>query len=353
MPERCVLVLAGGRGERFWPWSRPERPKQLLPLATGGKTLLATTLERARALVPPERVLVMTSRDLKAAVARECEPLGIGNVVGEPVMRNTAAAIGAAATWWSERLGDPAFAVMPADHAIEDRAAFVADLKLAFDLAEREKVLVTFGIRPTFPNTSFGYVHMGPPVAERVRRADRFTEKPDLEHARAWVESGEYLWNSGIFVWRCSSLLNELESQRPKLANPLRHFADAKDAAALERKLDDVFPALESISIDYAVLEKAPQVLLIEATFDWDDLGSWSAWARRQPRDDRGNVLFGDAVAVECDRCIVVGDGGTAAALKLSDMVVVNAGGSTLACRIADSDQVRRVSEAVRARGGT
>jgi mannose-1-phosphate guanylyltransferase len=346
MPDRYVLVLAGGRGERFWPWSRPARPKQLLPLARDGRSLLATTFERALRLVPAaDRVLVMTALDLKDAVQRECPG---ARVLGEPVPRNTAPAIAAAAAGWIPDAS--AFAVFPSDHAIDDLDAFVRDAKRAFEVAEREPVLVTFGIRPAGPDTTFGYVRRGPKLGERLFRAAQFTEKPDGPLARNFVESGEYMWNSGMFVWRKSVFLAALEGGRPALAGALRGFAPGGGVSGFEDRMREVFPALESISVDYAVLEKAPNVLVLEATFDWDDLGSWGAWARRQPRDARGNVAFGDAVVVDCDDCVVVGEGGTAAAMGLRDMVVVHANGATLSCPLAQSEGVRRVSEAVRAR---
>jgi len=348
MPDRFVLVLAGGRGERFWPWSRPDRPKQLLPLARGGRSLLAATLERAVALAAPERIVVLTALDLAAAVAREC-PRGV-RVIGESVPRNTAPAIAAAARLFAAEAGDPAFAVLPADHAIDDGAAFAADLALGFERAEREPVLLTFGIPPRGPETSFGYVRRGARLADRLFRVAAFTEKPDLARAQAWVASGECLWNSGIFVWRCTTLLDALEASRPALAAPLRGLAWQGGDRGFERALAAVFPPLESISIDFAVLERAPNALMLEAAFDWDDLGSWRAWARRQERDPRGNVVFGEALALECDRCVVVGDGGLAAAIGLQDMVVVHAEGNTLACRLDDGEGVRRVSEALRSR---
>jgi mannose-1-phosphate guanylyltransferase len=342
-----VLVLAGGRGERFWPWSRPERPKQLLPLAGRGRTLLGATLERARRLVAPERVLVLTARDLVEAVRRECPGVA---VLGEPVARNTAPAIGAAAAWFAGH-GAGAFLVLPADHLIEDVDAFVADAGRAFEVAERERVLVTFGIPASGPETNFGYIQRGAPVAPGLFRVARFTEKPDRARAESYVAGGEHLWNSGMFVWRPEVFLDALAASRPALAGPLRALPAGGDGAAFERALDRVFPDLEAISVDYAVLEHAPNTLVLEARFDWDDVGSWGAWARRQPRDERGNVLFGDAVAVDCRGCIVVGEGGTAAALGLEGMVVVHVNGATLACRLDETDRVRRVSEAVRERG--
>ncbi|HEY3215808.1 MAG TPA: mannose-1-phosphate guanylyltransferase [Candidatus Eisenbacteria bacterium] len=348
MPDRYVLVLAGGRGERFWPWSRPDRPKQLLPLAGGGRSLLAATLSRAVKVVPPECILVLTAKDLVAAATAECPPGA--RVMGEPAARNTAPAIGLAAGWFLAQSPDACFAVLPADHAVDDEAAFARDLERAFALAEQGPVLVTFGIAPSGPDTNFGYIRRSTRLSERVYRAAAFTEKPDRAAAARYLESGEYLWNSGIFVWRARVFLDALEASRPALASTLRSLAENAGTPAWERRVAEVFPDCEAISVDYAVMEHAPNVLVIEASFDWDDLGSWSAWARRQPRDSRGNVVFGRAVALDCDRCVVVGDGGTVAALGLADMVVVHVDGATLACRLDQSEGVRRVSDAVRTR---
>ncbi|MFN8587764.1 MAG: mannose-1-phosphate guanylyltransferase [Candidatus Eisenbacteria bacterium] len=340
-----ALILAGGRGERFWPWSTAARPKQLLPLARGGRTLLAATFERACRVVEPSRVVVMTAESLVDACRAEC-PGAI--VVGEPVMRNTAPAIAAAAAFFGP---DDAFVVLPSDHAIDDEAAFEADLRRAFDLATQDAVLVTFGIRPTAAETNFGYVRRGDALGERLHRVAQFTEKPDRERATAWVASGEYAWNSGMFVWTRRTFFAALEAGRPAIARALADLSFGPgEERAFEQALRDRFPALESVSVDYAVLEVAKNTVVIEAAFDWDDLGSWSAWARREPRDARGNVCFGDAVPVECDGCIVVGDGVTAAPLRMRDMIVVATANGVLACRIEDSEHVRKVSEAVRAR---
>lgn len=343
--DRGALILAGGRGERFWPWSTPERPKQLLPLASGGRSLLRATYERARQLVDgPERIVVMTSQDLREASLRECPG---ARVLGEPMMRNTAPAIAAAAGYAFTE--DTVFAVLPSDHAIDDEAAFVADMRRAFEVAAREAVLVTFGIPPTAPEPNLGYIHRGAKLSERLYRVAKFTEKPDRERAAAWIATGEYAWNSGMFVWKRRTFFDALEAQQPAIAK-LRGFGLGGGDDHFAEALRPHFEPLKSISVDYAVLEGAPNVLTLEAAFDWDDLGSWSAWARRQPKDARGNVLRGDAVPVDCDDCVIVGEGGTAAALGLRGMVVVHVNGRTLCCPLAKSEQVRSVSEAVGAR---
>lgn len=344
--ERGALILAGGRGERFWPWSTPERPKQLLPLARGGRSLLAATFERARRLMPAERIVVMTSAALVEACRREC-PGAI--VVGEPVGRNTAPAIAAAAAFFADA---DVFAVLPSDHAIDDEAAFERDFDRAFTLAAREALLVTFGIPPTHAETSFGYVERGAALGERLHRVARFTEKPERARAEEYLASGRHAWNSGMFVWSRRTFLAALSAGRPAVHDalaPLRFRAG--EERAFEAALAERFPPLESVSVDYAVLEVAPNVVTLEASFDWDDLGSWNAWARRQPHDVRGNVCWGRAVAVDCDDCVIVGDGVPVAPMGLQGMVVVTTPNGTLVCRRADSEQVRRVTEAVRAEG--
>jgi mannose-1-phosphate guanylyltransferase len=344
MSERYALILAGGRGERFWPWSTPRRPKQLLPLARGGASLLAATLERAQAVVARDRIIVLTAADLVAEIRRECPGV---LVLGEPMARNTAPAIAAVAAWLPV---GASFAVMPADHAIDDLERFRADLDRGFAVAEREAVLVTFGIRASGPETNFGYIERGAPLGERLCRVARFKEKPDRARAEAWAADGRHLWNAGIFVWRCGVFLDALEAGRPEMARAFRGLRFGDGASGFEAALGEVFPRVEVISVDYAVLEHAANTVVIEAAFDWDDLGSWGAWARRQPRDARGNVLFGDAMVEDCDGCVVVGQGGTAAAIGLKDMVVVHADGATLSCRLDRSEHVRRVSERIKAR---
>ncbi len=353
---RSALILAGGRGERFWPWSRPGLPKQLLPLADG-KVLLTATLERLDGIVPPEATWILTSKELaprmQALVGTRAR------IVAEPVGRNTAPAIGYAALL-SEALGaHDGMAVLAADHLIPDVATFQADLLKAFELAEDGDRLVTFGIRPTRPETGYGYVEKGAPLGpERAFAVAAFREKPDLATARAYVASGRHFWNSGMFAWRPRAILDGLDRHRPALAQGVRALEPAAKAfvagkpAVAGDALEDGFPGLEAVSIDYAVMEKADNAAMVEAAFEWDDLGSWTAWARRQARDDRGNAASGRAVTIDSDDCVVLGGGAKpVVVLGGKGLIVVEHEGGTLVCPVERADEVRKAVTELAERG--
>ncbi len=355
---RGALILAGGRGERFWPWSRPGRPKQLLPLADG-EILLEATLGRLEGLVDPRHRIVLTARDLVEPVSRVVGARA--RVVAEPVGRNTAPAVGLAALLARAAGATGAMAVLPADHRVAPLSAFQADLRSAFALAERADDLVTFGIPPAWPETGYGYLEggdaLGPARAFRVRA---FREKPDAATAAVYVSDGAHLWNSGIFCWRPDVVLAALARHRPELAQGLDRIAPAAEAwargeeRALDKSLDQHFGTLESISIDYAVMEKAENAVLLEASFEWDDVGSWRAWARRQPRDARGNVTRGRALVLESDNCIVLA-GGAEPVIVLGgrDLIVVQEDAGTLVCPIERADDVRRAATAAEELGAS
>ena len=348
-PE-SVLILAGGRGERFWPWSRPGLPKQLLPLA-GDRTLLEATLDRVAGLAPPERTWILTGRDLADAVERAAA--GRARVVAEPVGRNTAAAAGLGARLALEHGADGPMAVLPADHLIPDRDAFLATARRALDLAAREPLLVTLGIAPQRPETGYGYIERGealpgPGGGHRVRS---FREKPDAATAERFLAAGGFCWNSGMFFWRPEVLLAALRDCRPALAAGLERLAgrlagDGRDAA-----LAEVFPGLESISVDYAVMERAGNAAVLEAGFDWDDPGSWGAWARRQPRDAAGNVAVGKALALDAEECVVLGGESPVVVLGGKRLIVVQRPGGTLVCPLERAEDVRRVVAELERRG--
>jgi len=350
---RSALVLAGGRGERFWPMSLPGRPKQLLPLADG-EVLLTATLARLDGVVDPAHTWILTGCDLVSAVR---ELVGDrAHVVAEPVGRNTAPAVGLAALLARAAHADDAMIVLPSDHLVPDVDVFRADLALACAVAEEADRLVTFGIRPDRPEVGYGYIEKGAPLASHPRAfaVKGFREKPDLATAERYVASDAFRWNSGMFVWRPRTLLDSIARHRPTLAAGLEALAPhvAGSPAALEAGLERIFPGLESISIDYAVMEKAENAATIDAAFTWDDLGSWGAWARRRPRDARGNVVEAKALAIDSDDCTVLGGGDRpVVVLGGKGLVVVQHDGGTIVCPADRVDEVRKAVQAIAEKG--
>lgn len=333
MSERFVVIMAGGRGERFWPQSRLKKPKHLLPIV-GRRPMLTQTVARVLPLVGARNVIVITTRGQLAAVRKNCRNLPPGNLIVEPVGRDTAAAVGLAMLLVKRRNPDAAFALLPADHVIGDLRGFRTLLKVAFKAAEAADELVTIGIEPTGPATGFGYIergaawHSGP---GRILRAKRFVEKPTPAKARAYLASGRYYWNAGMFIWRVPVIEAALKSCAPLLARRLRALEKALRRAAPAQALERIYPGLPKISIDYAVMEKARNVLVVPASFGWDDVGSWTALVRHHPPDSAGNVLRGLAVVEGGSNNIVVSaDGHLTAVVGASDLVVVHTADATL-----------------------
>jgi len=337
MSQRFIVIIAGGRGERFWPQSRTECPKHLLPIV-GRKPLLLQTLDRVSGIVPKKNILVITSAAQERAVRKVCSSLPRANIIVEPIGRDTAPAVALATALVSARDPEGVFAVLPADHVIHDRKAYQADLKTAFAAAEKADVLVTIGIRPTEPATGFGYVQRGAEWGKfgerKVCSATRFVEKPNLETARKYLSSGDYLWNAGMFIWRASlidGMLSRFAAELHRGLEPVRK-ALAK-GRALGPVLRKVYPTLTRISIDYAVLEKAEQVVVLPSSFDWDDVGAWPAVSKHLTPDSQGNVQRGLAVAEQAGGNILYSEGGhLVAVLGVDNLIVVHTKDATLVC---------------------
>jgi len=346
MKNRYIVIMAGGKGERFWPQSRLKRPKHLLPIV-GNSPMLSQTIERLDGLVPPDRVFVITNKDQRNAVLETCPTLLPKRVIGEPEGRDTAAAVGLAALLVQKEAEDASFALLPADHVIEDAEGFRATLETAFAASEAEDVLVTVGIKPTFPSTGYGYLERGEslvsPIAPSLSRVDRFVEKPDLETAQAYLEKGSYFWNAGMFVWRTSVILSEINRLVPKLALGLSELKTAwVNSGDLEPSMADIYPSLEKISIDFAVMEKAQGVVMVESGFDWDDVGEWPAIARHYPKDENGNVFKGMGLAIDSSENLTFSeDGHCISLLGVKDLIVVQSGDATMICHKDCAQQVK------------
>jgi mannose-1-phosphate guanylyltransferase len=347
--------MAGGRGERFWPQSRLERPKHLLPIV-GDKPMLAQAVERVASVVAPENVFIITNAEQRAAVLDVCPDVPACQVVGEPVGRDTAAAVGLAGALVRHKGSGGTFAILPADHVIEDKDGFGKTLELAFEAAERGDYLVTIGIEPTSPATGYGYIQRGEKVwaGEPVYHVKRFVEKPDLETAQGYLESGIYAWNAGMFVWQANNLHAALAKYVPGLSGTLDQIEnDLAAGKTLEDVLAKHYPGIEKISIDFALMEKAGNVLTIPAGFDWDDVGEWPAVARHFEADQDGNVSRGLAVVESSKGNIVYSDEGhLVALLGVEDLIVVRTPDATLVCHKDKAQEIKALVGKVKAMPG-
>lgn len=344
-----AVILAGGRGERFWPQSREKKPKQLLAL-TGGKTMLEETIARIAPLAPSANQWIVTSADLVPAIGR----MGVKSrhLVGEPMGRNTAPAIALAAAEISKLDPDAAMIVLPSDHFIKDVPKFRETLRAAVELAQK-KYLVTIGIAPARPETGYGYIERGdimPDCEIPCFAVKSFREKPDLATAERFVKSGYFYWNGGIFVWRADVILKHIEQLMPALSQRLGAWQAMGGLKAGPKALAAFYRDVEKVSIDYGVMEKAGKVAVVKGDFGWDDLGSWEAIERFYPADAAGNVAVGWAAAVDSGRNIVVCDKGVIATLGVSDLIVVRSGDAVLVCHRSRAQEVRSVLEQLRAR---
>lgn len=354
-----AIVMAGGSGTRFWPASRAALPKQLLPLA-GDRTLLEDTVARLDGLVPPDRVMIVTSARLLDAVRRQLPMIPEPGLVGEPCKRDTAPCIGLAALLVTRHDPDAVMAVMPSDHVIRPVERFQAAIRQAAALvAETPGRLVTFGIRPTYPAEGFGYIQQGAPlpapasgVSAPAHAVARFREKPPASVAREYLAAGNYLWNAGIFVWKASTILAAIEERQPECLTRLRRIAAAWDTPDRADVFATEFAAIKGISIDYAVLEHARDVAVIEAPFTWDDLGGWSAVARQRGADAEGNTVVGRHLGIDSRTTIVhSSDGHLVVTMGLENMLVVHTPDATLVAGRAHEEAVRKVVAELENRG--
>jgi mannose-1-phosphate guanylyltransferase len=345
-----ALILAGGSGTRFWPLSRKSRPKQLLALE-GERTLLRETLERLAPGIGPEAVWVCTTEALADAVRKDLPEVPPEQILAEPEGRNTAPAIAWAVRSMPEAARREVVAVLPADHRMGDPAAFRETLERAAAVVEREDRMMTLGVVPRWAETGYGYLELEPlelehdPDPEGVRRVRRFVEKPSEENAKRFLESGNYLWNAGIFLFRGSTLLDLVAVHQPELSRGLEAIAAAPD------RLRELYARLPADSIDYAIMEKLDGIATIPLDCGWSDLGSWEALAEILPPDSRGNAGRGDTLAVEARGNLLFADQGTIAVLGVEDLVVVRTGDAVLVMPKSRSQEVRKLVAELAARG--
>jgi mannose-1-phosphate guanylyltransferase len=356
-----AIIMAGGTGKRLWPLSRQKRPKQVLKLLNG-QTLLNRCFEQLCPIFDVRNILVLTNAGYVDVVRENLHGLPMNNVIAEPTVRDTAGAIGLAASVLAKYDPEAVLAILTADQLLEPPQKLQQALTDAFEfIAGRPDALVTFGIKPTFPNTQLGYVKCSDPrecprCRNTVYSVEAFKEKPDADTAVRYVESDEYFWNSGMFVWRARTILANLERFLPEASEPLRKIAVAWDTPAQDKALQEWFPKLPKISIDYAVMEKADQVYAILLDCKWLDMGSFAALADIIQSDENNNVVIAEtSELLDCRDSIVVTEDKNhlIAAIGLEDVVVAHTADATLVCHVSRTEQLKSLLDQIEKHGRT
>jgi len=344
--KKTALIMAGGRGERFWPRSRKAMPKQFLSLTDDKRTMLQLTVDRILPLVAMEDIFIATNRDYRELVREQLPSLPPENILCEPVGRNTAPCIGLGAVHMAEKYGDADMIVLPSDHLIKYTSIFLDTLENACQVAEKGPNLVTLGITPDSPETGYGYIKFQPEkTLGRAFAVERFVEKPDLETAKGYLASEQYLWNSGMFIWRVSTILDSLERYLPETYEGLSRIRRAIGTEQAEEVLEREFSALKSESIDYGVMEKAENIYILSGSFGWDDVGSWLAVSRIKRSNEFGNVVDGHAVMVDTKNTIVQGTDKLIAAVGLENMIIVDSKDAVLICHQDHAGDIKKILE--------
>jgi mannose-1-phosphate guanylyltransferase len=331
MSHAYAVIMAGGRGERFWPLSTDRVPKPFIPLL-GPRTLIQQTVDRLLPLLPSDRILISIGEIHREIAQEQLPEVPTDNFVLEPVGRDTAPCIGYCALHIERRDPDATMIAAPADHFVADAGAYRRTLEKGIS-ALAGATGVVFGISPSRPETGYGYIQVQKPESgAEAWPVLRFVEKPDIARAREYVAAGGYYWNSGIFLWRNRTLLDLLAKHMPELHQGLEALRPLIGRKEAHSEIHQVFAALPRISIDFGVMEKASGLRLVPAEFTWDDIGNWSALERALPRDADGNVALGPRVALDASRCVSYSDAGTIATFGVSDLVVIQAHGKVLVC---------------------
>jgi mannose-1-phosphate guanylyltransferase len=338
-----AVIMAGGSGERFWPLSTPDSPKQFLRLL-GGKTLLGRTVERIEPLIPIDRQIVVACEAHVARIHEELPELPAANLICEPVGRNTAACIGLASLFLERRDPDAIAVVFPADHHIEETSTFCASLERAVTLAQEKRGTVVIGVRPDRPDTGYGYMQIGSEMLQDIYPVLRFREKPDAETARHFVAAGDYFWNTGIFIWQNRTLQQLLKTHLPAHWSGLEQIRSALGTPMYADVLATVYSTLEKVSVDYGVLEAAENIWMVHGRFGWDDLGSWTALERILAADEAKNVVVGRHVGLDTSHCIIYGQGEkVVATIGLQDLIIAETEHGLLICPKSRLQDIRHL----------
>ena len=351
MATTFAVIMAGGMGTRFWPRSREKTPKHLLQIFGQG-TMIQNTVRRLEPIVRPSNVFVVTNRLQKAQVVRQLAHVPEDNILLEPVGRNTAPCIGLAALHIRRQNPDAVMIVLPADHLIDNEQEFHRVLQLAVETAQESSNLLTIGIKPTHPETGYGYIQFlnedggqNPYFHKGVLKVKTFAEKPNLQTAEKFLSSGDFLWNSGMFVWRVDAILAQIQKCLPEMYGELMKIERELGSPRYQQTLETVYGMIRGISIDYGVMEKAAAVYVIPGSFGWNDIGSWDEVYRVSGKDDSGNSITGKVIQKDTKGSYVFSPDKVVAMIGVEDLIVVNTEDALLICRRGRSQDVKEIAD--------
>lgn len=354
MGQVFAVIMAGGVGARFWPRSRERTPKQLLEILDSG-TMLEQTIARIRPMVESDHIFVVTNALHHHFVLQLLPFIPPENILVEPVGRNTAPCIGLAASWIKRRDPEGVMVVLPADHLVRNGEEFLKRLETAVHVAEETSGLITIGINPTHPETGYGYIQFADDEQDRsthrergVYRVKTFAEKPNLETAQRFLKSGDFLWNSGMFAWKASSIEAEIETHLPELHEHLSTIEATIGTPAYQQSLEKAYGLMRGISVDYGVMEKAGKVYVVKGDFGWSDVGSWDEVARLSSPDSDGNVLKGKIIQRDSDNTFIDAGEKVVAAVGVSDLIIIATDDAVLVCRKGESQNVKEIVDYLR-----
>ncbi len=343
-----AVIMAGGRGERFWPKSRNNYPKQFLSLTADGETMIQKTIKRLLPLVAIEDIFIVTNENYVGIINEQLPDIPQENILAEPVARNTAPCIALAAAVINKKYDDAVMMVLPSDHLIKYEELYLDTMRNAIKVAKRDENLVTIGITPTYPETGYGYINFfrsDEDDTAGVYRVKRFVEKPCLEVAREYLDSGKYLWNSGMFVWKVSSIMKNFEKFLPAMYEGFLKMKESAGTEKFKETLAGCFNEFQSESIDFGIMEKADNIYTLSGSFGWDDVGSWLALEKINKTDECGNYISGDVITINTNKSIICGNKKLIATVGLEDIIVVDTDDATLICSKSSTQDVKKVIE--------
>lgn len=345
-----AVIMAGGKGERFWPKSREKLPKQFLSLTSDGKTMIQKTVERLDGIVAKEDIFVITNNSYISIVKQQLEGIPEENIIGEPAARNTAPCIGLAAAVIEKKYGEAIMAVLPSDHLINNNDLYIDTLEKGIKAALLGDNLITIGITPNYPETGYGYIkyEYKNPHENGIFSVDKFVEKPTLELAAQYVNAGNYLWNSGMFIWKTSSVMSKFKEFIPEYTVGLEQIKEAYGSNLFNTVLNEVFPHFKSESIDYGIMEKSENIFTIPGNFGWDDVGSWLALERINTANEDNNVIQGDIISINSKNNIIIGSDKLIAAVGVDNLIVIQTEDAFLICSKNDTQSIKKVVETLK-----